>query len=136
MLPLFLPALKSRGLGSASNPQPVSHIRNCRASRHAFLDLDLIKLKGLNPLTEPMVAEFANAARLKLDATQGIAELGTAVPKGTLFGHAPGTSVIRISGSVNISMTVAICSENREENMFQFTEAALALFNTALSRSF
>ena len=82
------------------------------------------------------MAEFANAARLKLDATQGIAELGTAEPKGTLFGHAPGTSVIRISGSVNISMTVAICSENREENMFQFTEAALALFNTALSRSF
>ena len=81
------------------------------------------------------MAEFANAARLKLDATRGIAELRTAGPKGTLFGHAPGTSVIRISGSF-FFMTVAICSENRVENMFQFTEAALALFNTALSRSF
>ena len=44
-----------------------------RESRHAFLDLDVIKLKGLKPLTEPMVAEFAHAARLKLDATWGIA---------------------------------------------------------------
>ena len=53
-----------------------------------------------------MVAEFANAARLKLDATRGIAELGIAGPKGTLFEHAPGTSVTGIGGPVNISMTV------------------------------
>jgi PncC family amidohydrolase len=72
-----------------------------RESRYAFLDLDLAKLKGLKPLTEPMVAEFADAARLKLDATWGIAELGAAGPKGTPYGHAPGTSVIGISGPVN-----------------------------------
>ena len=105
-------------------------------SRHAFLDLDMSKLKDLKPLTEPMVAEFANAARLKLDATWGIAELGAAGPKGTPYGHAPGTTVIGISGPVNISITVETCSENREENMFQFTEAALTLFDTALTRSF
>ena len=56
-----------------------------RESRHAFLDLDAIKLKGLKPLTEPMVAEFAHAARLKLDATWGIAELGAAGPTGTPY---------------------------------------------------
>ena len=81
------------------------------------------------------MAEFANAARLKLDATRGIAELGTAGPKGTLFGHAPGTSVIGISGPVNASITVETFSENREENMARFTEAALTLFNTTLMRS-
>ena len=36
-----------------------------RESRHAFLDLDLRKVKALEPLTEPMAAEFAHAARLK-----------------------------------------------------------------------
>ena len=82
------------------------------------------------------MAEFANAARLKLDATWGITELGTAGSKGTLFGHTAGTSVIGKRGPVNISMTVETCSENREENMFKFTEAAPALFNTALTRSF
>jgi len=106
-----------------------------RESRHAFLDLDVTKLKGLKPLTEPMVAEFAHAARLKLDATWGIAELGAAGPKGTPYGHAPGTSVIGISGPVNASITVETFSENRETNMIQFTEAALALFNTTLMRS-
>ena len=105
-----------------------------RESRHAFLDLDVIKLKGLKPLTEPMVAEFAHAARLKLDATWGIAELGAAGPKGTPYGHAPGTSVIGISGPVNACTTVETSSDNREENMVQFTEAALALFNTTLIR--
>ena len=106
-----------------------------RESRHAFLDLDTIKLKELKPLTEPMVAEFAKAARLKLDATWGIAELGAAGPKGTPYGHPPGTSVIGISGPVNASITVKTLSENRVENMAQFTEAALALFNTTLLRS-
>ena len=106
-----------------------------RESRHAFLDLDVIKLKGLKPLTEPMVAEFADAARRKLDATWGIAELGAAGPKGTPYGHAPGTSVIGISGPVNASITVETFSENREENMVRFTEAALTLFNTTLVRS-
>ena len=106
-----------------------------RESRHAFLDLDVIKLKRLKPLTEPMVAEFAHAARLKLDATWGIAELGAAGPAGTPYGHAPGTSVIGISGPVNASITVETFSENREENMAQFTEAALTLFNTTLMRS-
>ena len=106
-----------------------------RESRHAFLDLDVIKLKGLKPLTEPMVAEFAHAARLKLDATWGIAELGAAGPKGTPYGHAPGTSVIGISGPLNVSVTVETFSENREENMVQFTKAALTLFNTTLLRS-
>ena len=106
-----------------------------RESRHAFLDLDVIKLKGLKPLTETMVAEFARAARLKLDATWGIAELGAAGPKGTPYGHAPGTSVIGISGPLNASVTVETFSENREENMVQFTEAALTLFNMTLLRS-
>ena len=105
-----------------------------RESRHAFLDLDVIKLKGLKPLTEPMVAEFAHAARLKLDSTWGIAELGAAGPAGTPYGHAPGTSVIGISGPVNASITVETFSENREENMALFTEAALTLFNTTLMR--
>lgn len=103
-----------------------------RESRHAFLDLDLAKVKGLKPLTEPMVAEFAHAARLKLHATWGIAELGAAGPKGTPYGHAPGTSVVGISGPLNATVTVETSIANREENMFRFTEAALALFNATL----
>jgi len=103
-----------------------------RESRHAFLDLDLRKVKALKPLTEPMAAEFAHAARNKLDATWGIAELGAAGPKGTPYGHAAGTSVIGISGPVNATLTVETSIADREENMHRFTEAALELFSLAL----
>ncbi len=103
-----------------------------RESRHAFLDLDLRKVKALEPLTEPMVAEFAQAARLKLDATWGIAELGAAGPSGTPYGHAAGTSVIGISGPISAALTVQTSITNREENMLRFTEAALELFSVTL----
>ncbi len=121
-------------VSGASNYFRGGSIIYTRESRHAFLDLDLVKLKGVKPLTEPMVAEFARAARIKLDATWGIAELGAAGPRATPYGHAPGTCVIGISGPVNASITVETFSENREENMVQFTEAALGLFNTTLMR--
>lgn len=103
-----------------------------RESRHAFLDLDLKKVRALQPLTEPMVAEFAQAARLKLDATWGIAELGAAGPNGTPYGHAAGTSVIGISGPISAALTVQTSITNREENMLRFTEAALELFSVTL----
>ena len=63
------------------------------------------------------MAEFAHAARIKLDATWGIAELGASGPKGTHYGHAPGTSVIGISGPVSASITVETFSKDREANM-------------------
>ena len=103
-----------------------------RESRHAFLDLDLKKVKALKPLTEPMVAEFAHAARLKLDATWGVAELGAAGPTGTPYGHAAGTSVIGISGPINATLVVETSLADREKNMRLFTEAALELFNATL----
>lgn len=105
-----------------------------RESRHAFLDLDLKRVKALKPLTEPMVAEFAHAARLKLDATWGIAELGAAGPNGTPYGHAAGTSVIGISGPISATLTVETSIADREENMHRFTEAALELFNLTLQK--
>ena len=81
-----------------------------------------------------MVAEFAHAARNKLDATWGIAELGAAGPNGTPYGHAAGTSVIGISGPVNATLTVETSIADREENMHRFTEAALELFNLTLQK--
>ena len=103
------------------------------ASRRAFLDLDREKLKSLKPLTEEMVQEFAHAARLKLDTTWGIAELGATGPAGTPYGHGPGVSVIGISGPVNRAIKIETGSDNREENMHAFTNRALDLFEELLN---
>ena len=120
---------------SASSCFLGSSVIYTRESRHASLDLDVIKLTGLKPLTEPVVAEFANAVRLKPDATWGIAKLGVAEPIGMPYGHASGTSVIGMSGPLNASISVETFSKKRKENMVRFTEAAIVLFNPTLTRS-
>ena len=54
-----------------------------RESGHAFLDLYVTRLKGLKPLTHPMMAELGLASKIKLDANWSITELGAAGPNGT-----------------------------------------------------
>ncbi len=102
------------------------------ASRRAFLDLDREKVKKLKPLTTEMVEEFAHAARLKLDAAWGIAELGATGPAGTHYGHGPGVSVIGISGPKTSSILIETHSDDRQSNMQTFTRSALELFEETL----
>ena len=102
-------------------------------SRREFLNFDSERVKRLEPLSAEMVLEFARAARDKLDTTWGIAELGAAGPTGTPYGHDPGVSVIGIAGPVEATLKIETLSDNRQENMLAFTEAALNLFNQTLS---
>lgn len=102
------------------------------ASRRAFLKIDKEKFKDLKPLTGEMVQAFADAARDTLDTTWAIAELGATGPAGTPYGHGPGVSVVGISGPLCKSRLIETHSDNRQENMHAFTEAALDLFNEVL----
>jgi len=102
-------------------------------SRREFLDFDRARVKHLQPLSEEMVLEFARASRVKLDTTWGVAELGAAGPAPTPYGHAAGTSVIGVSGPVELTIKIETDSADREANMLAFSEAALKLFGKALS---
>ena len=102
------------------------------ASRRAYLDLEKSRVEALQPLTEAMVLEFARAARLKLNTTWGIAELGAAGPTGTPYGHDAGTSVIGISGPIDRACLIETGASDRGENMQRFTEQALQLFEAVL----
>ena len=104
-------------------------------SRRAYLDIPRIAVTGLEPLSEEMVAVFAEAARRKLGASWGIAELGAAGPGGTRYGHAAGTSVIGIDGPLKMTTTITTGSSDREQNMLAFSAAALELFLQALRRA-
>lgn len=101
------------------------------ASRRAFLDIPE-RAKELEPLSEPMAEAFAEAARDKLNATWGIAELGAAGPAGSRYGHPPGTSVIGVAGPVSRTTTVSTGSDDRGANMEAFASAALELLRVAL----
>lgn len=96
------------------------------ASRRAFLDIDKSRVKGLKPLTQEMVAEFAHAARRKLDATWGLAELGASGPAASPYGHTAGTSVVGVSGPADRNITISSGSDDRAGNMTFFTLAALS----------
>jgi PncC family amidohydrolase len=96
------------------------------ASRRAFLDIDKARVKGLKPLTQEMVAEFAYSARRKLDATWGLAELGASGPAASPYGHAAGTSVVGVAGPADRNITISTGSDDRAGNMTSFTLAALS----------
>ncbi len=103
------------------------------ASRRAYLELDRDRVRDLKPLSEEMVMEFARSAREMLGTSWGIAELGAAGPAGSRYGHDAGISVIGIAGPVEASTTIITGSDDRAQNMIDFTEGALALFATTLS---
>ena len=80
-----------------------------------------------------MVRRFALRAREQLGATWGIAELGAAGPAGARYGHPAGTSVLAVVGPDTASVTVQTGSDDRDANMWQFTAAALELFERVLA---
>jgi len=102
-------------------------------SRNEYLDLDKDRVKKLKPLTEEMTLEFAKAARAKLDATWGLAELGVAGPGSTPYSDETGISVIAISGPIDLSVTIKTETNEREENMKLFTGSALQLLKDAIA---
>ncbi len=102
------------------------------ASRRELLRLTAADVEGLQPLSEPMVRQFARHARLQLGTTWGVAELGAAGPTGARYGHAAGTSVLAVDGPVTVSVTVQTGSDDREANMWHFTDSALTLLEKLL----
>ena len=81
-----------------------------------------------------MVMAFARKAQDQFEATWAIAELGIAGPTGVPYGEA-GSSVIGIAGPNPISGLLETGSDDREHNMWRFTEHAFALLCRALCRA-
>ncbi len=101
-------------------------------ARKELLRIRREDVAGMEPLTEAMVLAFARRAREQLDAVWGVAELGVAGPTGARYGHPPGISVIGIAGPDERSLLLETGDNNRERNMWAFTEAALNLLSDAL----
>ena len=104
-------------------------------ARRELLGITREDVLGLEPLTEAMVARFAQLARRQLDATWAVAELGVAGPTRARYGHPPGISVLAVDGPRPRTLAVDTGSDDREENMWRFTRAALDLLLQALNDS-
>ena len=101
-------------------------------SRKKILGITREDVAGMEPLTAEMVSAFAQKARAQLATTWAISELGVAGPTGARYGHPPGLSVIGIDGPRPMTIEVNTGDDNREANMWKFTQAALELLEQAL----
>jgi PncC family amidohydrolase len=104
-------------------------------SRRELLGITRQDVLGLEPLTEAMVARFAQRARRQLDATWAVAELGVAGPTRARYGHPPGISVLAVDGPRPRTLAVDTGSDDREQNMWRFAQAAVDLLFQALNDS-
>ncbi len=104
-------------------------------SRSILLGLPEDAFAGMRPSTEPYAAKLAEAIRERLGATWGVSETGAAGPAGNRYGDAPGHSCMAVSGPVNAAATLETGSADREENMWAFARAALALLKEGIEQS-
>lgn len=102
-------------------------------SRRELLGITREDVRGLEPLTEAMVARFAQRARQQLGATWAVAELGVAGPTRARYGHPPGISVLAVDGPRPRTLALETGSGDREANMWRFAQAALDLLLEALN---
>ena len=104
-----------------------------RESRQVWLGITKADVEGLKPLTPEMAMVFARRVRDCLGTTWGIAELGAAGPAGTRYGIGAGVSALAVAGPREVSVLCETGSDDREANMWAFTEAAMALLEEALA---
>lgn len=82
--------------------------------------------------TETHALHLARAAQRHLGATWGIGETGATGPTGNRYGDPPGHTCVGVSGPVERAATVRTGLADREENMVEFSTAALELLRDCL----
>ena len=101
-------------------------------ARDHLLGVDFRDHPGMRSASEPYAALAAATMRAKLSATWGLAETGAAGPSGNRYGDAAGHTCLAVSGPLEATRTLETGLNNREGNMWLFTEAALALLVESL----
>ena len=105
-----------------------------REARREFLNLPE-EIVTMRASTEEYALIVAKAVREKMATTWGLSETGASGPSGNRYGDDAGHVCIAVSGPVEKTMTLETGSDNREENMWAFTKAALGLLEEAIKES-
>ena len=92
-----------------------------------------LKEKNIRSSSEPFALLLANKGVEMYSTDWCITETGAAGPTGNGYGDPAGYSCFAISGGKNISSHVNTNSDNRFENMVNFSSAALELFLSNLN---
>jgi nicotinamide-nucleotide amidase len=104
-----------------------------RRARRQLMDIGSEELEGMRSASEPYAQLLARRARLRMNATWGLAETGASGPAGNAYGDAPGHSCIAVSGPVERVITLETGSADRVANMRAFAGRALELLLDSLA---
>ena len=104
-------------------------------SIRAITDLRIrdLKEKNIRSSSEPFALLIAQKSCDLYKSDWAIGESGAAGPTGNGYGDPAGYSCFAISGKKNISSHINTNSDNRFENMVNFSSAALELFLSNLN---
>ncbi len=102
-----------------------------RAARRGLLGFTAVQSRRRGA-TEEYALLCAREIRARLGAVWGLAESGAAGPGANRYGDAAGHVCVAVAGPVDRSRTIETGSSGREDNMWAFADAALALFGEAL----
>jgi len=117
----------------ASNYFRAGSVVYTREAWETLLQSSLKDLGGAKPLSEQTAIHLARTIRDKLDSDWGIGEIGAAGPTGTRYGDPAGHTCIAVVGpNCEQSITLQTGQDDRVNNMWAFTEAALDLMTKAL----
>ncbi|RLA46550.1 MAG: damage-inducible protein [Gammaproteobacteria bacterium] len=99
-------------------------------SRKQLLGMDEAALKGIRPATEEYALLCARTIHKKLGSTWALAETGATGPDANPYMDPPGTAWIAIvgiaeSGPIEKTLRIGTGSNDRETNMWAFTQEAL-----------
>ena len=92
-------------------------------------------LAGIRPASEDYARLLARRMRERMDATWALAETGASGPTGNRYGDPPGHACLAVAGPVELAVTLATGSSDREANMLAFARAALELLDDCLRRA-
>jgi nicotinamide-nucleotide amidase len=103
-----------------------------QAARRALLQLPDERLTGMRSSSEPYALLKARTVRERLGTTWGLSETGATGPTGNRYGDAAGHACIAVAGPVERVITLETGQADRVANMWQFTQAALALLSDCI----
>ena len=106
-----------------------------RVSQRGLLGVPDEAMEGMRASTEAYARLNARKIRESLATTWALSETGASGPTGNRYGDAAGHACIAVAGPVDRSITVETADEDREANMWAFTEKALELLERCVRES-
>ncbi|MEH6543928.1 MAG: CinA family protein [Porticoccaceae bacterium] len=103
------------------------------SARDKLINVNDEDMKDIRPASEAYALLCARRIRAKLSSDWALAETGASGPSGNPYGDAPGHACFAVSGPIERAITIATGRDNREDNMWIYTDRALNLLVECLS---